>query len=47
MGPFSIAILLMCRGGRYSFSWIVPHTLDPYLIMMSVMQGIKYLFYSY
>ena len=33
---FSIATTLRCRGGRYSFCWIAPLTLDPYLIMLSV-----------
>ena len=41
--PFSIATTLRFSGGCYSFSWIVPLTLDPYLIMLSVKQGgIKY-----
>ena len=31
------------RGGRYSFPWIAPLTLDPYFIMLIVKQGgIKY-----
>ena len=43
--PFSIATTPSCRGGCYSFSWIVP--LYPYLIMLSVKQGsIKYHFLS-
>ena len=45
--PFSIATTSKCRGGRYSFSWIAPLTLDMYLILLSVKQGgIKYHFYS-
>ena len=40
--PFSIATT-RCRGGRYSFLWIAPLTLDAFLIMLSVKQeGIKY-----
>ena len=32
-----------CRGGRYSFPWIVLFTLDPYLIILSLTQeGTKY-----
>ena len=31
--PFSIANTPRCRGERYSFSWIAPHTLDLYLKM--------------
>ena len=43
---FSIATTPMCRRGIYSFSWIVPLTLDPYLIMSGVKQGdIKYNFW--
>ena len=39
----SIATTLKCRRGCYSFRWIAPLTLDPYLIMLSVKQGgIKY-----
>ena len=45
--PFSIATTALCRGGRYSFLWIAPFTLDPYLKMLSVQQGgIKYRFLS-
>ena len=45
--PFSIATTSMCRGGRYSFPWIAPLNLDPYLLMLSVKQGsIKYHFLS-
>ena len=41
--PFSIATTPRCRGGSYSFPWIAPLYLDPYLIMPSVKQGsIKY-----
>ena len=36
---FSIATTPRCKRGCYSFSWIVPLTLDPYLIMLSVEQG--------
>ena len=36
--PFSIATTL-CKGGCYSFPWIIPLNLDPYLIMISVKQG--------
>ena len=36
-----------CRRGHYSFPWIAPFTLDPYLLMLSVKQGsIKYHFLS-
>ena len=42
-GPFSIATTLIYRGGHYSFPWIAPLTIDPYLIMLSVKQdSIKY-----
>ena len=45
---FSIANTPRCRGGRYSIFWIVPFTLDPYLIMLSVKQGsIKYFFLAF
>ena len=46
--PFSIATPLRCRGGHYSFSWIVlPFTLDTYLIMLNVkLEGIKYHFFK-
>ena len=45
---FSIDTAARCKGGRYSFPWIAPLTLDPYLIMLSVKQrGIKYHFYSF
>ena len=44
---FSMATIPRCRGGNYSFFWIVPLTLDPYLIILSVKQGtIKYHFLS-
>ena len=45
--PFQIATTTRCRGGCYSFPWIAPLTLNPYLIMLSVKQGgIKYHFLS-
>ena len=45
--PFSIATTPRCRGGRYSFPGLLYFTLDPYLIMLSVKQGvIKYHFLS-
>ena len=45
---FSIATTPRRRGGRYSFSWIVPLTLDQDFIMLSVKQGgIKYHFLSF
>ena len=45
--PFSIATTASCSGGRHSFPWIAPLTLDPYFIMLSVKQGgIKYNFLS-
>ena len=41
--PFSIATTPTCKGGRYSFPWIVQLTLDHYLILLSVkLGGIKY-----
>ena len=44
---FSIAITPRCMGRHYSFSWIPPHYLDTYLILLSVKQeGIKYHFLS-
>ena len=44
---FSIATPPKCRGGRYSFPWIAPLTLDLYLIMLSDKQaGTKYHFLS-
>ena len=44
--PFSIASILKCRRGRYSFPLIAPLTLGPHLIMLSVKQGgIKYHFF--
>ena len=46
--PISIATTLRCRGARYSFAWIAPLTVDPYLIMLRVQQGgIKYQFLSH
>ena len=45
--PFLIATTPRCKGGRFSFPWIAPLYLDPYLIMLSVKQGnIKYHFLS-
>ena len=45
--PLSIATSPRCKGGRYSFPWLLHFTLDPYLIMLSVKQGgIKYHFLS-
>ena len=44
--PFSTATTPTCRG-RYTFPWITPLYLDPYLIILSVKQGsIKYHFFS-
>ena len=44
--PFSIATTPRYRGGRNSFLWIAPLTLDVYLILLSVKQwGIKYNFW--
>ena len=44
--PFSIATTPKCKGGYCSFLWIVPYTLDLYLIMLNVKQGnIKYHFF--
>ena len=41
--PISIAIKLWSRRGRFSFLWIVPLTLNLFLIMLSVKQrSIKY-----
>ena len=37
--PFSIATTPRCRGGWYSFLWIVLLTFDPYLVMLCVKQG--------
>ena len=43
--PFSVATTPKCWGGRYSFSGLLPFTLDTYLILLSVKQGgIKYHF---
>ena len=45
--PFSIATTPRCRGRRYIFPGLLHFTLDPYLIILSVMQrGIKYHFLS-
>ena len=45
---FSIATTPRCTRGHYSFPRIVPLTLDPYLIMLSIKQGsIKYHFLSF
>ena len=47
MAPFSIATTPRCRERCYSFPWLAPLTLDPYLIMLNVKQeGIKYDFLS-
>ena len=46
-GPFSIATTQRCSGGRSSFLWIFPLSVNPYLIMLSVKQGsVKYHFLS-
>ena len=46
--PFSIATSWRFRGACYSFPWIAPLALDPYLIMLSVKQGdIKYHFWVF
>ena len=37
--PFSITNTPRCKGGRYSFPWMAPLTLDLDLIMLSVKQG--------
>ena len=39
VGPFLKATKLRCREGLYSFPWIAPLSLDPYLIMVSAKQG--------
>ena len=45
---FSIATTMWCKGGRYSFPWILPFTPDPYFKIFSIMQGvIKYNFLSF
>ena len=45
--PFSIATTPRCRRGCYSFPGLLHFTLDPYLIVLSVKQGvIKYHFLS-
>ena len=36
--PFSVATTQKSREGRYFFPWIVPLTLDQYLIMQRVKQ---------
>ena len=41
---FTIATTPRCSGGRYTFPWIAPITLDPYLIMLSVKQRQQVLF---
>ena len=47
-GSFSIDITLRYRGEPYSFPWIVPLTLDLYIIILSVNQGhIKYHFWVF
>ena len=38
--PFSVATTPRCSGGLYSFSWIVQLTLNPYLIIPRVKQGV-------
>ena len=46
--PFSIATTPSCWGGCYSFPWIDPLSLDPYLKMLSLKQGgIKYHFWVF
>ena len=43
--PFSIATTPRCKGWYNSFHCITPHSLNPYLIMLSFKQGgIKYHF---
>ena len=43
--PFSIATKSSGRGGRYFSPWIASLIIDPYLIMLSIKQGvIKYHF---
>ena len=45
--PFSLAITPRVMEGRYSFPWLFHFTIDPYLIMLSVKQGvIKYHFWA-
>ena len=45
--PFSVATTPRCRGGRYSFPWMLHFTLDTYLLILSVNQGgIKYHYLS-
>ena len=42
----SKALFLIATTRHYSFPWIVPLYLDPYLIMLSVKQGsLKYHFF--
>ena len=43
---FSITTTPRCRVEHYFFPWIASLTLDPYLIMMSIKEGIKYIFES-
>ena len=46
--PFSKATILKCKGRCYSFPWIAPLTLDPYLIILNANQGgIKYHFFFF
>ena len=46
--PFSIVIAPQCRGGYFSFPWIVALIFDPNLIILSVKEGgIKYLFWIF
>ena len=43
--PFLIATTQVCLEERYTFPWIVPLTLDPFLIIRCVKQvDIKYIF---
>ena len=49
-GSFSDSFFTKVQGraGHYSFFWLAPLILDPYLIMLSVMQGgIKYHFWVF
>ena len=47
MAPFSLATTQRGSGRRYFFPYIIPLTLESYLIMLSVKQGgIKYKFLS-
>ena len=45
MASISVATRARYREGHYSFHWIAPLILDPYLVMLSIKQGdIKYHF---